>query len=102
MIEDLISMAAFGAFRRSGTYTPPTDGAASVEVEVILDLAIEAFDSYGQLIGHIDTADFRLDQVQPEKGGTLSGVEGYDGIEWEIVTRGEDDGILVTMHLDRK
>lgn len=100
MIERLISNTAHSAFARSGIYVPPGDGAAEVEVKVILDLAIEVFD--GRAVSRVDAADFRISEVMPERGGTLKEVEDYDGLEWEILSRQDDDGIIVTVHMERK
>lgn len=100
MIEQIITSAAFSAFSRTGTYTPPGEDAEEVEVEVILDLAIEAYDERGSFIADYDTADF-LGGVEIERGGVLSSVEGYDGLQWKILSRMEDDGESVTWAVER-
>lgn len=100
MMERDISIAAFMAMARPGIYTPPGPDPEEVEVSVVVDLAIEVYD--GRVIVSRDTADFRLDQVSPEPGGKLSDVEGYDGMEFEITKRETDDGILVTVFMERE
>ena len=99
MIELSTSIAAFGPFAKKGTYLPPGAGAEEVEVRVILDLDIEIFD--GRAVSHVDAGDFLIKEIVPEKGGVLSQVKGFDWMEWEILSRQEDDGFVVTMHMDR-
>ena len=101
-MDSFLADITHGTFAKPGTYTPPGVGAVSVGVDVIVDLAIDSFNDYGQLIGNVDTAEFKISQAVPEKGGTLSDVEGFNGMEWEIIKREDDDGILVIVHLDRK
>lgn len=100
MMERDVSIAAFRAMAKRGIYTPPGPGSEGVEVDVVVDLAIEVYD--GRVIVSRDTADFRLDQVSPEPGGTLTDVVGYDGMEFEITKREADDEFIVTVFMERK
>jgi hypothetical protein len=100
MIEHLVTDAAFRAFERNGIYLAP-DGSEWVEIKVVLDLSIESYDQYGQLIIDTDTADFRSSQnAILRKGGRLQ-VVGYDGKEWRLLSRRSDDGFIVTWAIER-
>lgn len=100
MIELFASNATFIAFAREGLYLPP-GGAEWVEVKVILDLSIEAYDQYGQLIIDTDEADFRsADNAILRKDGLLQ-VVGYDGKQWRLLSRRRDDGFIVTWAIER-
>lgn len=102
MIESIASIATFSAFARNGEYLAPDEGAEWVEVRVILDLSIEAYDQYGKLIIDTDEADFPsgLNTVL-RKNGTLR-VAGYDGMQWRLLSRREDDGYIVKWAIQRE
>jgi hypothetical protein len=99
VIEHLATSTAFRAFARRGEYIPPGEDPEAVEVSVIVDLAIEAYDEYGRLLADVDVADF-LHPASVEKGGRLT-VEGYDDVEWELLARLSDDGEAVRYKIDR-
>lgn len=101
MFESFVSNATFGAFAKTGSYTPPGVGAEPVEIRVILDLAIEAYDQYGQLVIDYDSADFQSEKnAILRKGGVLT-VAGYDGLHWRLLSRRKDDGFICTWAIER-
>jgi len=99
VIESLATSATHRSFARVGHYLPPGEDPEVVEVSVIVDLAIEAVDGYGQLVADVDTADFRL-PFEGERGGRMI-VDGYDDLEWRLLDRQSDDGFVVTWKIDR-
>ena len=96
MIEGLVSGATHSSFSVRGTYTPATAGEESVSVEVVLDLGVSPRDGGTSTYqDEADFADFLTSEITPEKGGTLTDVEGYGGKAWRIGRRESDDGYIV-------
>lgn len=97
-MEQSTSMAAFTPFAKAATYTPPGSGASPLGVLVIIDKEVERWSLNahgGSILNRKDEATFRLDEVRPARGGTLTqGASTY--MIGELV---EDDGILITVTL---
>ena len=97
MIEELVTSVSHGAFSREANYAPP-NGGNSVDVEVVLRLGVEGWDALrSRATDDEDYADFLADEVTPERGGVISGVDGYAGKSWEVGRRVSDDG-HITRH----
>ena len=88
-MRDLVIGIAHRLVASDGVYTPP-DG-ESVDVDVHLQLGVETINRVMRQVDDHDFVYFLSEQVEPETGGTLTDVDGYDGKTWEIGKRDDDD-----------
>ena len=89
-MRELVIGIAHRLVSSSGVYTPPDDG-EPVGVDVHLQLGVETINRVMRQVDDYDFVYFLSEQVEPETGGTLSDVDGYDGKTWEIGKRDADD-----------
>ena len=87
-------------FATLGEPATVTRGAAPpVDVRVIITRGVERLGEYGQVVGHVTTADFLLAQWHPKAGDVLAWSDHRGAHAHAVTTEITDDGYVAKVVL---